>query len=280
MIASAGARRSKLVMVGGGLLLLLLLAAFSLPAVRSAAEDFLSLFRVKRIQPVAAPPSDFRLPVRPDAFATVTSQEQGGTRTFASVQEAAAAGFALRVPERLPAGLSEAPQVTVKEASRVSFVVDREQAEAALAAAGISGVTLDAQLDGAEFHMSIPALAVLAYGDRLRLVQGRSPEVQGPAGLDYDQLRAQALSVLAVSAPDTAAQLGAIGDWRTTLPVPVRSDTPWRAVTVDGVEGVLVEGGEHASGQTFVLWQKDGALYGLRGAFPAADLLATANSLR
>ena len=67
----------------------------------------------------------------------------------------------------------------------------------------------------------LPAAVVVSYGDTLTLAQGKSPELLGPAGLDYDVLRKQALTVLGASSPDLAAQLAAISDWRTTLPVPV-----------------------------------------------------------
>ena len=278
MISSAVLRRPRVLMAGVGALLLVV-AAFSLPAVQGVAQEFLSIFRVKSIQPVAPPPPGIQPPVRPDEVITVIEKQEGQTKTFASVVEAAAAGFTLRTPARLPAGVSATPQVTVKEPSGMRFTADRQMAEAALAAAGITGVVLDPRLDGAEFQINVPAMAVLAYSDRLTLTQGRSPEVLGPSGLDYDKLRAQALSVLAAYAPDTAAQLGAIGGWRSTLPLPLPADTPRRAVTVDGVYGLVVEDGAGTPGHAVVMWQKDGVVYGLAGAFPAAELLATANSL-
>lgn len=275
---SSAVRRPKLLMAGA--VLLLLLGAFTLPVVQGLAQEFLSIFRVKSIQPVTAPPRGLAPPVRPQDFVNVTVEQKGQVRSFASVAEARAAGFSLRTPGQLPAGVLANPQVSVKEGSQARVTVDRQKAEAALAAAGVAGVTLDPRLDGAEFRVQVPAVVLLSYGDRVTVAQGPGPEVLGPPGLDYDKLRTQALAVLGAYAPDTAAQLAAIGDWRSTLPLPLSPSTPRRSVTVDGVEGLVIEGGEQSSGNTAVIWQKHGSVYGVWGAATAADLLATANSLR
>ncbi len=278
MVSTARLRRPKILVAGAGVVLFA--AAFSLPPVQGLAQDFLSIFRVKTIKPVTVTPLAQRPSLHPEEFLTVTTDKQGESHTYASLGDATAAGVSLRVPSQLPAGVSATPaKITVTAGSQTTVKVDRTKAAAALATAGIGGITLDPQIDNAEFRVSIPTVIVLSYGDGLSVAQTGSPEVIGPPGLDYDQLRKQALTVLGSYAPDTAAQLGAIGDWRSTLPIPVGPNMPKSDVTVDGVSGIMIADPNGATGHTALLWQKNGMVYGVWGTATAADLLAAGNSL-
>lgn len=262
---------------------LLLGAAFAIPEVRTAAAEFLSIFRAKRVQPVTVAPISAPLPHGKLDIGTFTKEQEGAFLEVDSAQEATAvAGFALRLPERLPAGVTGAPAFGVFEGAKGSLTVDADKVRQTLEAAGITGVALDPQLDGAVIRLTIPPYALTKW-DNVVLAQGRSPELDGTAGLDYDELRGQFLDLVAQFAPETALQLQNMADWRTTLPIPVPETVARTEVQVDGVTGALLEGVVKGEQGAAVLWQKNGVLYALaaeNGSIPGSALVDAANSLK
>jgi hypothetical protein len=79
--------------------------------------------------------------------------------------------------------------------------------------------------------------------------------------------------------PRVAAAFGALGDFSTTLPIPVPIDKAYtQPVIVDGVLGVGI--GDDTGIGAAVVWQKRGILYGVFATRPAREVLAIANSLR
>lgn len=260
----------------------LLAAALALPDVRTAAAEFLSIFRAKRVQPVTIAPISAPMPKGKLDIGTFTTEQRGQARAVASAQEAAAVtGFAPRLPQQLPAGVAGAPEFGVFEGAQGSLTIDAAKVQQTLASAGIAGVTLDPQLNGAVVRLTVPPYAIARW-DNLALAQGRAPEIDGTAGLNYDELRGQALALLAQFAPATALQLENMADWRTTLPVPVPENAARSEVQVDGVTGALIESAGPGKQGAAVLWQKNGILYVLaaEGGVPGSALVAAANSLQ
>ena len=75
-----------------------------------------------------------------------------------------------------------------------------------------------------------------------------------------------------------AAQIRAIKDPSSTLPVPIPVDMATsKKVTVQGVEGIFV--GDSTGLGSAVIWQKDGIVYGVAGTLTEQQVLAVANSL-
>ena len=111
---------------------------------------------------------------------------------------------------------------------------------------------------------------------KLIVAQGRPPVVQSD-GVTVDELRLSARAARYL--PQLAAQIRAIKDPSTTLPVPIPVDMATsKKVTVQGVEGIFV--GDSTGLGSAVIWQKDGIVYGVAGTLTEQQVLAVANSLR
>jgi hypothetical protein len=79
--------------------------------------------------------------------------------------------------------------------------------------------------------------------------------------------------------PQLAAEIKAIGDPTTALPIPVPVERATaQAVQVQGVSGLAV--GDNTGLGSGVIWEKDGVVYGVAGALPESQILAIANSLQ
>jgi len=263
-------------------------ALFAFPAVRSAADDVLGVFRVKKFAAVTIIPAE--LPPLPQLsqlnelseLGTFDLPQEPETIEVATVAEASAlVGFSVRVPQHLPQGLADSRKIAVIEETTFSYTFDLSEVQALLGELGAQVIELPAALDGATVTATMPAFAIIAHGsedDPLILAQGKSPIVKVPDNLDLGALRDQLLTYYALYAPQTAAQLRAIEDWENTLVIPVPPGATHRSVTVDGSEGLLIEGiAEQLAG---LIWQKEGIIYGLAGRLPAEELIAIGNSLR
>ena len=79
--------------------------------------------------------------------------------------------------------------------------------------------------------------------------------------------------------PSVVAQIKAIGDPSTTLPVPVQLDKQMsQSVRVQGVSGLMV--GDNTGVGSMVMWQKDGMVYFVAGPYTQSEILQVANSLK
>ncbi len=104
-------------------------------------------------------------------------------------------------------------------------------------------------------------------------------EVQGPtvssSGSDLATLESYLLSQPGISA-QLAAQVRAIGDPSSTLPIPVPAGANSSTVDVDGHAAVVLAAGSEG---TAVIWAENGRLFAVLGQANAADLLAVARQI-
>jgi hypothetical protein len=130
-----------------------------------------------------------------------------------------------------------------------------------------AGTTGPTAVTGASPFSGMPKLVV---------AQGRPPVVQSD-GVTVEQLQSYLLAQPGIS-PQLAAQIRAIKDPSSTLPVPIPVDMATsKKVTVQGVEGIFV--GDSTGLGSAVIWQKDGIVYGVAGTLTEQQVLAVANSL-
>jgi len=130
----------------------------------------------------------------------------------------------------------------------------------------------------AYFHRGAPRLSAMSGSmDGVLVAQMPVPRVSS-TGVSAAEIEHFMLAQPGIS-PRLAAAFEALGDPRTTLPIPIPIDRR-RAepVAVDGVTG-LGFGDETGLGSALI-WQRGGMLYAVAGAMKASDLLAVANSLR
>jgi hypothetical protein len=267
------------------------------PDGRALAAQFLAQFRSQHVTPIAITPqsqaeiqrtlsqlSNYGLVKGPGSL------RQGGrpdSNTVNSVAEASQrVGFALKTPDptKLPAGMSPTPRIQVLPADEVRFTFDAAKARAYFQATGHPEVSLPDRFEGTTLVVAMPPAALFQYGQdgsRQALVIGQAGELQvgvdSPHNVSLEELRDFLLGLPGIPA-DTAAQLRSITDWRSTLPIPVPTDTVnWHPQNFGGHPGLLLN--DNSGVASAAVWHADGHLYGLAGSLKATDLQRVAASL-
>jgi hypothetical protein len=294
--------------LAGLVALAMLAAAFSFPAVRAAAQDFLNLFRVRsfaaitidpaRLAQVEAQLKDGKLDVEQMLGNDVeVLQDPGQPQTFDSPDAAAqAAGIRLLVPAQLPKAYRTQPEISVQGAGRVRVTAHVAELSAVLAALQITDVQVPDKLDGAQVTIDVPATVVMRYtvpanrSLELTLIQAHSPEIDLPDGVNMSELGYIGLRIAGLSAGDARHFADTI-DWNSTLIVPVPANVAsFSQVTVRGTQGLLITTrndtpqtgkGDSVSapaGGTMLLWSEGDMVYALIGT--DNGVVTVAESLR
>ncbi len=279
--------------VAAGIVGLTLVAIATAAPLRSSAFGEPTVLRVQKFAPIAVeapgPMPDWTAMKWQSPHFDETLLGQPGPRTeptwekLDSLSQAEAALHRhVRVPRTVPEALDDAPSITLFGASSSSYMLDLPKINRVLADAGVDDVQLPTSLHGARLSFDVPAGVTLHWGDRrsgMSLIQVRQPTLTVPAEVDVSALRDLALSDPRIGGanPDGVAQLRAIQDWQTTLPIPVRGDSS-STVSIDGAEGLLVS--DARTGTHTLLWQRGPVLYGLSGRVDADILVSVASSLQ
>lgn len=261
-------------------LILLLVAAFSLPAVRAAASDFLGLFRVEKFAPISVSPEQIALleqiaeqGLHPGEL--VMLDEPAQPQTVASVAEAELlAGFR---PRQIPA-LGEPVAVEVQHGGSGQLIVDLEQLRALMGMAGVDPMLLPDSLEGAEINVVLHPGTLLMWEDGTSLMQMQSPEIDYPDDVDPAVIGEALLLALGMS-DEEAQRLARAIDWNNTLVLPVPTNVAsFSEVIIDidssGLALSSVEGYGNA-----LLWQAGNYLYLLTGDGSTEELLALAGGM-
>ena len=78
--------------------------------------------------------------------------------------------------------------------------------------------------------------------------------------------------------PQLAAEIRAIGDPASTLPIPVITGLMTsQTISIDGVQGVVT--GDSTGLGSAVIWEKDGVVYAVGGLLPQSEVVDIARSL-
>ncbi|MDW8144946.1 MAG: anti-sigma factor [Roseiflexaceae bacterium] len=270
--------------------LTVVLALLAFPPVRAVADQLLNVFRVQNV--VFVPITRERIEQlqqlnfdKQTLFIAPPKQTSGSSemRTVASLSEAAAlVGFTPAQPA-LPGPRSSA-EFAVTDRSTFEFQVNVELARELLRLAGVNDVTLPDALGAAPIVAEMsPAVSARYVGDgyEVMLVQGVSPQVTLPAGVEMQQLGYAALRMLGME-PRQAAALAAQIDWRTTLVFPFPADiSSLRQVSVGGSPGLLVSGEHQGERRQSLYWQRGERFYVLAGrGLTVEAFLAMAESVR
>jgi anti-sigma factor RsiW len=253
--------------------LLVVALLLTIAPVRGAAADFLGLFRIRKF---AVIPLDQTQMERLEQLARQTEgsfgepqilREEGSEQPVGDAAQAAAlAGYAVRMPSRLPDGATLS-SFTVQSGPALRVEFDRAAIAAFMQAAGAS-------VEG------LPETDKIVAG-RLQFIQAPSPQVNVPQGLDPVALAETGFMLLGMPQED-ARRLATSIDWTSTLVVPMPANAATaREVNVDGVTGLLLEDTQSGRLETAVLWEKDGILYFMAGShLDRAHFLDVADSLQ
>ena len=267
---------------------------FTLAPVQAAASNFLGLFRVRKFAVVSINPANLqdldKIGGQIDKLLSdqVTFVKQ--PKEPVSVASAAEASQQVGIQVRLPSALADQPKLQVQDGIDAKLKVDVNRIHAILDVAGRSDIRLPSVLDGANVEFIVPPMVMANYGNCssgstcVSLVQLASPTVDVPKGVDLAQMGEAMLQLLGLS-PAEARHFARSIDWSSTLVIPMPTDAAsFRDVTVDGVQGVLIESKPQYRGarkvQYVLLWQKNDVVYGLTLWDDATRGIEIANSLK
>ncbi len=266
-----------------------LLSLLALPPVRTAASGLLQIFRVQKV--VFVPISRDRMQQLRDLKFDESTLFVGEPRVLSAqtepravrttVEAAGLVGFNVAQPSGLPAPATKT-NVVVQGRQTVEAQVNVQGARQLLQLMGIDDVSLPDTLGSAPIRADVAPSVVSNYsgpGYEVRLLQGRSPNVTLPPGIDLAQLGKAALRLLGLSSSQAETMSRQI-DWSSTLLFPIPSDiTDLRQVTINGGTGMLVSSG---GDEAVIYWQQGDRFFVMEsnGPFSNDSLIALAESVR
>lgn len=273
-------------------------ATFTVPSVRAFAQAALDLFRVQEFAIVQVDPARLEQlkNARVDMSALVggkveTLQEQLPPQRFATLDEAGAVlGETIPRPSVLPRGMTP-DSVFVRSESRSRVTVDTQPVRELVRLLDLRDVEVPTGLDGKQLTIHMPRMVSQTFRRNERthatLLQGASPEVELPPGVDLARFGEVGLRLLGMSDSEARRLAGSI-DWRNTLVVPMLAGaTQYQQVRVQGQPGLYmeIEGGEGDSGRSgdgrVVLWTQRGRVHVLMGQrLERSELMTMAESVR
>jgi len=203
-------------------------------------------------------------------------------------------GLAVLTPAQLPAGVTAAAvRYGVMPRTTATFTFSADLARQSASSIGRTPPPMPANIDGSKLFITGGPAVVQYFSDsttpssttagsppgglpKLIVAQGKGPTVQSD-GVTVEQLQQYLLAQPGIS-PSLAAQIKAIKDPSSTLPIPIPVDmASSKPITVQGVQGVFV--GDSTGLGSAVIWSKDGIVFGVAGTLTEAEILAVANSL-
>lgn len=267
-------------------------ALLALPPVRAAADQLLSIFRVQNV---------VFLPVSQERIEELENLNFDGKTLFMSEpevidepeeQSVATADEAAATVDFTPGALSVFPsaplatEYVVRDEGTVQFQVDVETARQLLTMLNITDVTLPDSLGDSPIVVEVDKTLQTSYrgsGYTMSLVQGGSPTVSLPDGVDLAQLGKAALRLLGME-PAQAEALSRQIDWSTTLIFPFPANVrDVRTVDVNGAQGLMFRSGGGGKPRGYELyWQQGDRFYMLQGSGDVSDveMIAAAQSVR
>jgi hypothetical protein len=263
------------------MIVLLLIVAFSFPAVRAAASEFLGLFRVQKFAAISVSPEQIAI-LRQVAEEGLTPgnitivEEPGAITPVDSVAEAQAI-TGLSSARTIPA-LGAPDTVYVADGGVANMTIDVDGSRAIAEAVGIDPALIPDSVDGALVDATVFAGIGQEWNGGTILLQTESPLVDYPDELDPTVLGEALLQVLGLNAEE-AQRLAQEIDWTTTLLLPVPTEVAtFSEVSVDGVSGIALASLDGANNA--LLWQKNGIVYLLTGSGELSELISLANGLQ
>lgn len=270
--------------------------ALTLLTVSGVAETILTIFEPKQVVAVPITSGDLMGTAGFARYGTLTWSAQPKPYDVPDLATAAKeSGLTVLTPRQLPPGVSVVTaRYGVMPRTTATFTFSADLTRQSAASVGRTPPPMPANIDGSKLFItggpavvqffddgSVPATgngaSPLSGLPRLIIAQGKGPTVQSD-GVTVEQLQQYLLAQPGIS-PSLAAQIRAIKDPSTTLPIPIPVDMATsKNVTVQGVQGVFV--GDSTGLGSAVIWSKDGIVFGVAGTLTESEILAVANSLR
>jgi hypothetical protein len=247
------------------------------------ADSILQIFEAKQFAAVTVTPTDLQTLGQLSQFGALTWSGQPAPHAVASLAAATAETGIPAISVTVPASITAAAQYGAMPRTTATFVFDASKAQASALAIGRTAPPMPAKLDGSTLVLAGgPAIAVTyghdgQAGAMLFVGAAKSPTV-GSDGASVAEIQGYLLAQPGIS-PALAAQIRAIGDPSSTLPIPIPvGQAAAKNVSVHGVSGLFI--GDSTGLGSAVLWQQNGLVYVVGGTLSEAEVLAVANSLR
>jgi hypothetical protein len=284
----------------------ILLCSLAFPFGRGLAQRFLGTLRVEKVQPVRLdfsalegnrPLQEMLRQMISDKVVVTADEKTQPASTAADASQLA--GFSAHVLS----ARTDTPKFIVGGQHAFHMTIDRTRLQDIFDQAGRADLLLPATLDGANVSVNVPRSIMVEYGDCpeghptgtaqtapaqahsgawancLALQEVPSPVVNMPSDLNLQQLAEIGFQLAGMSATQ-ARSLGQTIDWKSTLVLPIpRFASSYSQVTVNGVQGTLIEGSGRRGPDYVLVWVKNGMIYGLVGHGDSSNAVALANSL-
>ncbi|GED69155.1 hypothetical protein BRE01_28570 [Brevibacillus reuszeri] len=272
-----------------------LLVSLSIPQVQAAANDFLSIFRMDKVEFVKVTQNDLQqvegwlnsgqageMELKGIGKLWIDEEVQGKidkgehNQYYNSREAAEKAG--LKLPA-LPNDMT-IEGVDVSSPYTIHFEMNAEKANKLLAQLKVEN-RFDEKLSGKRFSLHVSNMQNIWMKndkDSISYSIVSAPELQAPEGVDMAQLRDTMLSLPFI--PDNVKkQMLSIDDWQHTLPLPYVEDkeSKMKDVKVHGQAGVFITN----SYSKQLIWQENGQIHTLGGSNTSEEeLLALAKNMK
>jgi hypothetical protein len=266
--------------------------AVMVAVVATASVNVSQIFAPQTVTPV--PVTLAELQTLPDlsAYGDITWTHQPTPQigiTKAKAEEVA--GFSVPNARALPAGISSTVTYAAMAQTTGVFKFSAAKAQAAAAAKGKTIPAMPAGMDGSTLDLTMGPALLVVYGDlpksdgsqsgqfalpQLIVAESKAPSVTS-TGVSVKELEDYLLAQPGIS-PQLAADIRAIGNPTTTLPIPVPVQFATSSkVTVQNVQGVAL--GDNTGVGAAVIWIKGGHVFFVGGSLKKDDAIAVANGL-
>jgi len=255
-------------------------------AVTGVAQSLVRIFEPHSVTAVQVSPSDFT--------GTSAVLDYGAVKwlpdapklqqlTDASAAQAQS-GLPVLTPASLPRGVSGPVSYGVVSHATGSLTFDAARLQASAARAGVHVSPMPSSINGSTLVVNAGPALIEVWGlsadagqaqvPTLVIAQTRIPTVDS-SGATTTQLEDYLLSQPGVP-PEIEAQIKAIKDPSTTLPIPIpKGLATSQPVQVNGVQGLMIKAVLGAG----VVWVKDGVIYAVGGQLTPDQVLAIATTL-
>ena len=250
------------------------------------ADSILQIFEVKQFAAVTVTTTDLQTLGQLQEFGTLSWSAEPNPHQVASLAAASLETGLPAIRVTVPASIDTVAQYGAIPRTTATFVFDASKARASAAAIGRTAPPMPAKLDGSTLVFTGGPAILVTYGTGGTGGQGSGPLFIGVAksptvasdGASVSEIQAYLLSQPSIS-PALAAQIRAIGDPASTLPVPIPlGQAAAKSVSVHGTNGLFI--GDSTGLGSGVLWQQNGLVYIVGGTLTEAETIAVANSLR
>jgi hypothetical protein len=257
--------------------------------VSANAAGWLSIFSPTTVAPISLTVGDVTGLPDLSGYGTMHVNQPDSHEAASAAAAAAATGLPVLRPASLPADAPAQVRWQVIGTGSATFTLDASAANAAAARAGRAAPQIPGSLNGASVTVNAGPAVVAVYGGSatsgdqaganlpaLIIGEGLRPTAS-TNGATLAQLEDFLLSQPSIS-PQLAAEIRAIGQPASTLPIPVVAGVMTsQTITIDGVQGVVT--GDSTGLGTAVIWEKDGIVRVVAGALAKSEVVSIAQSL-